>query len=60
MLDKLDQIEQRYNEINDALVDPDLMDAMAYFFDLYDATGCGHVDREGILKLIDEGVISRG
>ena len=25
MLDKLDQIEQRYNEINDALVDPDVL-----------------------------------
>lgn len=40
----------------DALVDPDLMDAMAYFFDLYDATGCGHVDREGILKM-SEGLL---
>lgn len=35
----------------DSLVDNDLMEAMAYFFDLYDVSGNGTVDREGILKM---------
>lgn len=40
----------------DSLVDNDLMETMAYFFDLYDSTGSGHVDRDGILKM-SEGLL---
>lgn len=40
----------------DSLVENDLMEAMAYFFDLYDTLGSGFIDREGILKM-SEGLL---
>lgn len=40
----------------DSLIDTDLMEVMAYFFDLYDTDGSGFVDREGILKM-SEGIL---
>ena len=40
----------------DSLVQPDLMSAMSYFYDLYDEAGLNKVDREGILKM-SEGLL---
>lgn len=40
----------------DDLIQPDLMSAMAYFYDLYDESGSGNLDREGILKM-SEGLL---
>lgn len=40
----------------DFLVQPDLMSAMSYFYDLYDEAGLNKVDREGILKM-SEGLL---
>lgn len=40
----------------DSLVQSDLMASMSYFYDLYDESGTGNVDREGILKM-SEGLL---